>query len=167
MNLQKINDFRYNYNILNIFSGFITFNWISSWAFLAPVSICYNTDYCTNSIQNSISQNTLRYVLIPSIIRHAHIKYLEHIINPIEKCIIITSIAKVVADRYIYIYNSNNIYELLSYYDILIFMSIFYISSAYFIFEMSHSRYGYIWHSTLHIVGAFGILCDILAFNIF
>jgi hypothetical protein len=167
MNLQKLNDFRYNYNILHIFSGFITFNWLSSWAFLAPVSICYHTNYCTNSIQFGISQHTLAYVLIPSLIRHAHIKGLEYIITPIEKFIIISSIAYIIFARYWYIYTSSYYYELLSYFDLLILISVSYIAVAYFIFKMSQFRYGYLWHSTIHVIGAFGILCDILAFEIY
>jgi hypothetical protein len=150
--LEYLNNFEYRTKLF-----YINLNWFSSWFFILPLFITDN-----NSTHESDYIIILNCILIPSIIRHAHFAFISHYITLCEKWLIIFSIAFLFSKRITYI--SNTGMESLNIYDIGIVFSITSNSYIYFIKNLSYSKYGILWHSLIHLIGSFGLICRFLAY---
>lgn len=119
---------------------YMDINWFSSWLFIIPSYI---------EFLNGYFPRVFYFILIPSLINHAHIKKYDHIINPIEKIFIyLTSIYSLIERTLDIIYNGFQIY------DIFIYPSTFIIIYIYFVAKLSNGEpYSSLYHLIVHIIG--------------
>jgi len=121
---------------------YMDINWFSSWLFLIPSYIEFINGYFPR---------VFYFILIPSLINHAHIKKYDHIINPAEKIFIYTT------GLYSFIERS---VDMILYgpqiYDLVIYPSTFVILYIYFIARLSNNHpYSSLYHLVVHILGVF------------
>lgn len=151
--LIKLNDFKYSNELF-----YINIIWFTSWLFCFPLLLNINNEY------NYRNYYTIYYfILLPSILRHAHIKYINEYISFLEKWLVIIAVMSIFLRRINYLL-SNNTLEVINYYDIGVFGSVFYDSYIYFVLKLSFSRYGTLWHSSIHLAGTIGFICVILSY---
>lgn len=119
---------------------YMDINWFSSWLFLIPSIIEFSLGYFPR---------VFYFILIPSLINHAHIKKYDHIINPVEKIFIYSTAL------YSFIERSLDIFMYgFQIYDILIYPSTFVILYIYFIAKLSNGDpYSSLYHLIVHILG--------------
>lgn len=151
--LDRLNNFTYATTWF-----YINLNWFSSWFFVLPLFLNIRNTY--NYRDNF---TTFYCILVPSLLRHAHFKYVSKYISFFEKWLVISAVLSIFTRRVNYILTNDTI-SVINYYDIGIFGSVFYNSYIYFVANLSYSRYGVIWHSTIHLAGAIGLVCGILAY---
>jgi len=118
----------------------IDINWFSSWLFLIPSYI---------EFVNGYFPRIFYFILIPSLINHAHIKKYDHIINPIEKVFIyLTGLVSVIERTLLIILNGFSIY------DLILYPSGFMIVYIYNIANLSNGhKYACLYHLIVHILG--------------
>jgi hypothetical protein len=138
---------------------YINANWFSSWLFILPLL------YEQHNINANIDYHIMLYfMLLPSIIRHAHIWFITHKLVIFEKWLIITSIIILLTIKVDFIRINGR--ELCNMYDVGIFASITLNSYIYFIKNLSHSKYGVLWHCLIHLIGSLGLVCQTKAYHI-
>jgi hypothetical protein len=115
-------------------------NWFSSWLFLIPSYI---------EFVNGYFPRIFYFILIPSLINHAHIKKYDYIINPVEKIFIyLTGLVSFIERASLIILNGFSIY------DLLIYPSTFIVLYIYFIAGLSNGhKYACLYHLIVHILG--------------
>jgi len=130
----------------------IDINWFSSWLFLIPSIIEFYYGYFPRIFY---------FILLPSLINHAHIKKYDHIINPIEKIFIFLTVTISLCERAynIFIYG-------LSIYDFFIYPSSFAIIYIYCIAKLSNGHcYSSLYHLIVHILGLFIGIAGYMTYN--
>jgi hypothetical protein len=118
----------------------IDINWFSSWLFIIPSIIEFYFGYFPR---------VFYFILIPSLINHAHIKKYDHIINRVEKIFIYST------SLYSFIERTFNIFiDGLQIYDVFIYPFTFIIVYIYFIAKLSNGvPYSSLYHLIVHILG--------------
>jgi len=127
-------------------------NWFSSWLFIIPSIIEFYFGYFPR---------VFYFILIPSLINHAHIKKYDHIINPVEKIFIYST------GLYSFIERTLNILMYgLQIYDIFIYPFTFIILYIYFIAKLSNSvPYSSLYHLIVHILGLIILISAYMTYN--
>lgn len=121
-------------------------NWFSSWLFLIPSLIEFSYGYFPR---------VFYFILIPSLINHAHIKKYDHIINPVEKIFIFSTGFYSLVERTMCII-SNGIHV----YDIFMYSGTYLIIYIYFIAKLSNGdQYSSLYHLIVHILGMLISVC--------
>lgn len=119
---------------------YMDINWFSSWLFLIPSIIEFWFGYFPR---------VFYFILIPSLINHAHIKKYDHIINPVEKIFIYSTGLCSFIER-----TTDILMNGLQIYDLMIYPSIFIIIYIYFIAKLSNGDpYSSLYHLIVHILG--------------
>ena len=119
---------------------YMDINWFSSWLFLIPSLIEYSYGFFPR---------VFYFILIPSLINHAHIKKYDHIINPLEKIFIYSTGLYSFIERTLYIFMYG-----IQIYDIFIYPSTFAIIYIYFVAKLSNGvKYASLYHLIVHILG--------------
>lgn len=131
---------------------YMDINWLSSWLFLIPSIIEFWFGYFPR---------VFYFILIPSLINHAHIKKYDHIINPVEKIFIYST------GLYSFIERTKNILMYgLQIYDIFIYPFTFIILYIYFIAKLSNgNKYSNLYHLIVHIMGLIISVCAYMTYN--
>jgi len=125
---------------------YVDINWFSSWLFIIPSII---------EFMNGYFPRVCYFILIPSLINHAHIKKYDHIINPVEKIFIYSTGAFSFGERTINIF-----YDGLQIYDIFIYLGAYLILYIYFIAKLSNGyQYSSLYHLVVHIIGLIISVC--------
>jgi hypothetical protein len=118
----------------------IDINWFSSWLFLIPSIFEFNYNYFPR---------VFYFILIPSLINHAHIKKYDNYINPIEKIFIYTTGAISFIER-----TYNALFYGFQIYDLIIYPGTFIVLYIYFIAKLSNNyKYSNLYHLIVHIIG--------------
>ena len=127
-------------------------NWFSSWLFLIPSIIEFWFGYFPR---------VFYFILIPSLINHAHIKKYDHIINPVEKIFIFST------GLYSFIERTNMIFmNGFKIYDLMIYPSTFAILYIYFIAKLSNGHpYSSLYHLIVHILGLIISVCAYMTYD--
>lgn len=131
---------------------YMDINWFSSWLFLIPSIIEFWFGYFPR---------VFYFILIPSLINHAHIKKYDHIINPVEKIFIYSTAL------YSFIERTLNIFMYgFQIYDIFIYPSTFAILYIYFIAKLSNGQpYSSLYHLIVHILGLIISISAYMTYN--
>jgi len=127
-------------------------NWFSSWLFLIPSIIEFWFGYFPR---------VFYFILIPSLINHAHIKKYDHIINPVEKIFIYSTSLYSFSERTL-----NILLDGFQIYDIFIYPATFAILYIYFIAKLSNGEpYSSLYHLVVHILGLIISICAYMTYN--
>ena len=130
---------------------YMDINWFSSWLFLIPSII---------EFMNGYFPRVFYFILIPSLINHAHIKKYDLIINPIEKVFIYTTGLYSFIERTLMILSDG-----FQIYDIFIYPFTFIILYIYFIAKLSNNiPYSSLYHLVVHILGLIISICAYMTY---
>jgi len=130
---------------------YMDINWFSSWLFLIPSII---------EFMNGYFPRVFYFILIPSLINHAHIKKYDLIINPIEKVFIYTTGLYSFIERTLMILSDG-----FQIYDIFIYPFTFIILYIYFIAKLSNDiPYSSLYHLVVHILGLIISVCAYMTY---
>jgi hypothetical protein len=130
---------------------YMDINWFSSWLFLIPSII---------EFMNGYFPRVFYFILIPSLINHAHIKKYDYIINPVEKIFIYSTALYSFIERTLMILSDG-----FQIYDIFIYPFTFIILYIYFIAKLSNDiPYSSLYHLVVHILGLIISVCAYMTY---